>query len=239
MSFQESSFDDGGQASQVVSPESMRLIRHVTSYPSKEEVMQEFCWCFLSQRGCLPQAGRKLGKAVLHETGHPRALGLVESLLAAFRNFGGSLLGFPPTREFPPLQEFNAYIRGPLHLKLLSLLGSEVDVPLKLCVIGTAPSILLCLTLLLGCNGHHDCDTAAARLGYPSVTQYMLVNVLILDQPNSDGLFPKSDGLQPTTVGVHPNSDGLQPTRDGLQPNSDGLYIAMASNLLFLNMPLD
>ncbi|CAK9106806.1 unnamed protein product [Durusdinium trenchii] len=115
VSFQESSFDDGGQASQVVSPESMRLIRHVTSYPSKEEVMQEF----------------------------------------------------------------NAYIRGPLHLKLLSLLGSEVDVPLKLCVIGTAPSILLCLTLLLGCNGHHDCDTAAARLGYPSVTQYMLVNVLV------------------------------------------------------------
>lgn len=100
----------------LVSRETMQVIRHVTSYPTPDEVMEQF----------------------------------------------------------------NGYIRGSLREKVLGLLGREVDVSLKLCLVSCMPGFLLSLTFFLGCNGHQDCEASASALGYPSLPQYMLINALIL-----------------------------------------------------------
>ncbi|CAK9093494.1 unnamed protein product [Durusdinium trenchii] len=99
----------------LVSRETMQVIRHVTSYPTPDEVMEQF----------------------------------------------------------------NGYIRGSLREKVLGLLGREVDVSLKLCLVSCMPGFLLSLTFFLGCNGHQDCEASASALGYPSLPQYMLINALM------------------------------------------------------------
>ena len=71
------------------------------------------------------------------------------------------------------LQEFNAYVRGPLRDSVMNRLGSEVEIPLKLCMVGALP-VLFSLPLY-SCEAH-NCHVYANHLGLTSATPLIYIN---------------------------------------------------------------
>ena len=74
------------------------------------------------------------------------------------------------------IDEFNAYVRGPLKQNVVCSLGHETQVSLKVCLAATLPTIFSGAALVLTCDGHADCSTAASHMRMDSVATYMLSN---------------------------------------------------------------
>lgn len=91
------------------------------------------------------------------------------------------------------IDQFNAYVRGPLRDRAVSLMGHETDISMKLCIVFNLPLYLLGLVMVWGCYGQRDCEASASHAGYPSVSQYLLCNVtmnFIITPALSTLLFP-------------------------------------------------
>ncbi|CAK9111307.1 unnamed protein product [Durusdinium trenchii] len=81
--------------------------------------------------------------------------------------------------EHEVLDQFNAYIHGPLRKSVVDLLGQEVHVSVKLCLISIWPGWLYGLMDFFSCDFHTDCQTAASSMGYPSLFSYLLMNAMV------------------------------------------------------------
>ena len=77
-----------------------------------------------------------------------------------------------PTKD-EILDEFNQYVRGSLRDSVVEHLGSQVDIPLKLCLVGILPLVLS--QPFYACEGY-SCETFAIELGTTSTTPLMLIN---------------------------------------------------------------
>ena len=75
------------------------------------------------------------------------------------------------------LDQFKAYVRGPLHGSIEASVGKEEYVPLNSCIAAQLPAILCGFMIALGCDGQADCGMSASNLGFASVTEYMIVNM--------------------------------------------------------------
>ena len=82
-----------------------------------------------------------------------------------------------PTEE-EVIDHFNAYVRGPLRDRVVSLMGREIDISLKLCAVFNLPVVLLGFLIVFSCDRHSDCSSALVQ-GYTSVSHYMLTTALI------------------------------------------------------------
>eukprot|EP00438_Fugacium_kawagutii_P027507 Skav202181 [mRNA] locus=scaffold1204:102201:103826:+ [translate_table: standard] len=78
-----------------------------------------------------------------------------------------------PTKD-EIMDEFNAYVRGPLRDTVLRSTGNEDYVSFALCSIASLPFFLMGLALMLLCDGQGDCHKSASKWGYPSFVSYML-----------------------------------------------------------------
>lgn len=76
------------------------------------------------------------------------------------------------------IDQFNAYVRGPLRDNVVKRLGKEDYVSLQLCVAVNLPLFCAALLYLLGCDGHAECETSASYAGFSSVSQYMWTNCI-------------------------------------------------------------
>ena len=85
------------------------------------------------------------------------------------------ITSYPSEEEV--LQQFNAYVRGPMREKLLNAIGSEVDIPWKLCVVSFLPLTFDALAVTLGCEGQ-PCSLSAKHEGYASSVPYVISNFL-------------------------------------------------------------
>ena len=85
------------------------------------------------------------------------------------------ITSYPSEEEV--LQLFNAYVRGPMRERLLNAIGSEVDIPWKLCAVSFLPLTFDALAVTLSCEGA-PCFISAKREGYASTMLYILSNFL-------------------------------------------------------------
>ena len=83
-----------------------------------------------------------------------------------------------PTRD-EILDQFNAYVRGPLRESVEASIGKENFLPLNSCIAAILPLVLGGFMIALGCDGRADCKLSASNWGYTSVTEYMLVNAFL------------------------------------------------------------
>ena len=77
------------------------------------------------------------------------------------------------------LDQFNAYVRGPLSDIVLRSVGKEQSISCKLCFVVSFPLWLLGLVFVLGCDGRSECETSAMYAGYGTVSEYMASNAAI------------------------------------------------------------
>eukprot|EP00435_Cladocopium_sp_Y103_P043420 s1458_g12.t1 len=75
------------------------------------------------------------------------------------------------------LDQFNAYVRGPLRESVEASMGKEEYLPLNSCIAAQLPAIFCGFMIALGCDGQADCEMSASNLGFASVTEYMIVNM--------------------------------------------------------------
>ena len=78
-----------------------------------------------------------------------------------------------PTEE-QIIDEFNAYVRGPLRESVVRSLGREDQIPLKLCMFAFWPSSAGGAAWALGCEGRSHCQDAASNLQFDSVAWYLI-----------------------------------------------------------------
>ena len=83
-----------------------------------------------------------------------------------------------PTKE-EIMDLFNAYVRGPLRETAMRSTGRGDHVPFTLCIGACLPVFFTALATVLDCDGLGDCHRAAAHCGYPSVSRYILGNVVM------------------------------------------------------------
>ena len=83
-----------------------------------------------------------------------------------------SVTSYPSRDEI--LDEFNAYVRGPLRDSVMEQLGSEEDISFKLCLIGILP--LLFNTPFLCCT-NRDCQATATETGVQPVGWFLAANI--------------------------------------------------------------
>lgn len=81
-----------------------------------------------------------------------------------------------PTKE-EIIDQFNAYVRGPLCDSVVKLMGKGDYMSFKLCTVATLPIVFQGLLFVLGCEGN-DCETSAALGGYNSINRYMLATAI-------------------------------------------------------------
>ena len=74
------------------------------------------------------------------------------------------------------VDEFNAYVCGPLKQKVVCSLGHEAHISFKVCMTANLPVIFSGAALVLTCDGSADCSTAANHMFIDSVENYMLVD---------------------------------------------------------------
>ena len=74
------------------------------------------------------------------------------------------------------VDEFNAYVRGPLKQNVVCSLGHEAHISFKVCMTANLPMIFSGAALVLTCEGNADCSTAASRMRMDSVATFMLSN---------------------------------------------------------------
>ena len=72
------------------------------------------------------------------------------------------------------LDEFNAYVRGPLRDSVMHRLGSEKEISFKLCLIGILP---LLFASPFQCCTNRDCQATATHMGIQSVGWFVVANV--------------------------------------------------------------
>ena len=76
--------------------------------------------------------------------------------------------------------EFNEYVRRTLRDSILDSMGKEEFTSLKFCIAVCLPAVYMGLNTVLNCDGFGDCSVSAAkRLGYTSVSKYMISNAVI------------------------------------------------------------
>ena len=88
--------------------------------------------------------------------------------------------GKDPVRRYrreQALDRFNAYVRGPLHDAVLDTVGNETHVPYHLCMVAFLPMNFYSLVNILGCD-NGLCERSASEGGYPTVTSYMVTQVI-------------------------------------------------------------
>ena len=76
------------------------------------------------------------------------------------------------------IDQFNAYVRGPMRDKVLESIGKEDYIPLKILTVAALPWLFYSTTYVLGCEGTADCHKSASRSGFSSVGQYMISNAI-------------------------------------------------------------
>ena len=76
------------------------------------------------------------------------------------------------------IDQFNAYVRGPLRDKVLKAMGKEDYISAKICMVVALSWFFSSMTSVLGCDGTPDCHKAASRGGFSSVAQYMTCNAI-------------------------------------------------------------
>eukprot|EP00438_Fugacium_kawagutii_P028503 Skav229790 [mRNA] locus=scaffold2234:131123:133331:- [translate_table: standard] len=82
-----------------------------------------------------------------------------------------------PTKD-EIIDQFNTYVRGPLHDNVLESMGKEDQISFKLCLVASLPWLCLCTTFILGCDGRADCEKSASYAGFSSVSQYTITSIL-------------------------------------------------------------
>ena len=87
------------------------------------------------------------------------------------------ITSYPSSTEV--LDQFNAYVRGPLSDIILRSVGKEQSISCKLCLVVSFPLWLLGLVFVLGCDGRWECETSAMYAGYGTVSEYMAANAAI------------------------------------------------------------
>lgn len=91
------------------------------------------------------------------------------------------------------IDQFNAYVRGPLRDSVVNAMGEENYMSFKLCMVASLPSFLAGLVAVLGCQGHQDCMIGASFEGFTSDWKYMMANAviyLLLNPVNLSLMFP-------------------------------------------------
>ena len=92
--------------------------------------------------------------------------------------------GFRHVTSYPSqeeiIDEFNAYVRGPLRENVVRSFGREDHIPFKVCLVSCLPCFGTGLALILGCDGHRDCQLAALSLGFNSVIRYQVTNAMLV-----------------------------------------------------------
>ena len=76
------------------------------------------------------------------------------------------------------IDQFNAYVRGPLRENVLESMGKEGEMPFKLYCVAILPWLWISMVKILGCDGRADCDTFASYAGFPSVWQYTTASII-------------------------------------------------------------
>ena len=76
------------------------------------------------------------------------------------------------------IDQFNAYVRGPLRDKVLQSMGQEDYISFKLCLVATLPWVFNSMVYLLGCDGYRDCESRALDSGFSSASQYLVSNLM-------------------------------------------------------------
>ena len=84
---------------------------------------------------------------------------------------------YPTAEEI--INEFNAYVRGPLRDRVVMSLGTEEQMPVKLCMLTSFTTWLLSLVNVFSCDGHSDCETAAKNYDFQSVLAYFATNLTL------------------------------------------------------------
>lgn len=79
----------------------------------------------------------------------------------------------------PELDQFNAYVRGPLRESVEASIGKEDYIPLNSCIAAVLPMVLAGFVITLSCDGRSDCELSASYWGYASVTEYMLGSAFV------------------------------------------------------------
>eukprot|EP00438_Fugacium_kawagutii_P011084 Skav208620 [mRNA] locus=scaffold248:575615:580561:- [translate_table: standard] len=90
-----------------------------------------------------------------------------------------------PVTSYPTndqiIDQFNAYVRGPLRDSVLESTGQENHISFKLCVFSLWPWLCLAMIRELGCDGADDadCEQAASQAGFDSVWQRQAIDDMI------------------------------------------------------------
>ena len=101
------------------------------------------------------------------------------------------ITSYPTKNEV--IDQFNAYVRGPLRDSVVNAMGEENYMSFKLCMVASLPSFLAGLVAVLGCQGHQDCMIGASFEGFTSDWKYMMTNAviyLLLNPVNLSLMFP-------------------------------------------------
>jgi len=87
------------------------------------------------------------------------------------------ITSYPNNEEI--LDQFNAYVRGPVCDSVVKSMGKEEYISFSLCLVTIMPAIWSGAVYVLGCDGDTDCEKSAVDRGYRSVSQYMLGNAIM------------------------------------------------------------
>ena len=74
------------------------------------------------------------------------------------------------------IDQFNAYVRGPLRDSVIRSMGKEDYLSFRLCTVAGLPWILWNVPYLLGCGA--DCRQSASSDGFSTVSQYFVFDVI-------------------------------------------------------------
>ena len=77
------------------------------------------------------------------------------------------------------IDQFNAFVKGPLLEGILKSMGKEDHISFSLCSIASLPILLVGLAEVLGCDGQGDCQKSANQFGSPSVFHYLLADSIV------------------------------------------------------------
>ena len=72
------------------------------------------------------------------------------------------------------IEHFNELVRGPLHEKVVRLMGSEVDIPWEWCLAAGMVVWWAGVAVVFSCENNRDCELQASKEGYSSLSQYLL-----------------------------------------------------------------
>ena len=72
------------------------------------------------------------------------------------------ITSYPSRNEV--VEQFNRYVKGFLRDRALSLVGREVDIPLKWCLTVLMPTFWAFIAIVLGCEGR-DCEVSSSQDG--------------------------------------------------------------------------